>query len=119
MKNKVFYLSTCSTCKNIMKTWPLEGLELQDLKKEGITAAELDFLKVKVGTYEDLLNKRARLFRDHSLSSGAEREQEIRSLILSHYSFLKRPILVWDNDIFAGNSSKIVEAAKIAMEKRE
>lgn len=102
-----------------MKTWPLEGLDLQDLKKEGISAEELDFLQENVGSYEELLNKRARLLGDHKLSSGAEREQEIRSLILSHYSFLKRPILVWKNDIFVGNSSKIVEAAKLALEKRE
>lgn len=92
---------------------------MQDLKKEGISAEELDFLQENVGSYEELLNKRARLLGDHKLSSGAEREQEIRSLILSHYSFLKRPILVWKNDIFVGNSSKIVEAAKLALEKRE
>ena len=119
MKNKVFYLSTCSTCKNIMKAWPLESLALQDLKKESINAEELDFLQGKVGSYEELLNKRARLLGDHKLSSGAEREQEIRSLILSHYSFLKRPILVLNNDIFVGNSSKIVEAAKQSLSKQD
>ncbi len=102
-----------------MKTWPLEGLDLQDLKKEAISESDLDFLKERMGSYEGLLNKRARLLRDQNLSDGAEREQEIRQLILSHYSFLKRPILLWNNEIFVGNSSKIVEAAKQALEKRD
>ncbi|PTM05285.1 MAG: hypothetical protein DA405_04570 [Bacteroidetes bacterium] len=116
--DKVFYLSTCSTCKTIMKTWDLIGIEEQDLKKENINESELEFLRARVNSYEELLNKRARLLKDHDLSDGPQREEQIRQLILFHYSFLKRPILVLKNEIFVGNSTKITEAAKLALENR-
>jgi arsenate reductase len=115
MKDKVFYLSTCNTCKLIMKGWDLKDLILQDLKVEGISPSELDFLRTRVSLYEDLLNKRARLLREYTLSEDDNREDQIRDLILSHYSFLKRPILVLQNQIFVGNSEKIVQSAKEAL----
>lgn len=101
-----------------MKTWDLAGLELQDLKKENIKESELEFLRARVNNYEDLLNKRARLLKEHDLTDGPQREEKIRQLILFHYSFLKRPILVLKNEIFVGNSAKITKAAKLALENR-
>tara|TARA_R110001592_G_scaffold138225_1_gene356931 strand:- start:51980 stop:52285 length:306 start_codon:yes stop_codon:yes gene_type:complete len=101
-----------------MKTWDLTGLELQDLKKENIKESELEFLRARVNSYEDLLNKRARLLKEHDLNDGSQREEQIRQLILFHYSFLKRPILVLKNEIFVGNSAQITEAAKLALENR-
>tara|TARA_R110002050_G_scaffold49818_2_gene115526 strand:+ start:5578 stop:5883 length:306 start_codon:yes stop_codon:yes gene_type:complete len=101
-----------------MKTWDLSGIEEQDLKKEAINESELEFLRARVDSYEDLLNKRARLLKQHDLLDGTGREEQIKQLILSHYSFLKRPILVLKNEIFVGNSAKITEAAKLALENR-
>jgi arsenate reductase-like glutaredoxin family protein len=98
-----------------MKGWDLSNLILQDLKAEGISSSELDFLRARVNSYEELLNKRARLLREHTVSEGDTREDQIRDLILSHYSFLKRPIVVLGNQIFVGNSAKIVQSAKEAL----
>jgi arsenate reductase len=98
-----------------MRDWDLSSLIIQDLKVEGISASELEFLRSKLSSYEELLNKRARLLREHTLSDESDREDQIRDLILSHYSFLKRPVLVLRNQIFVGNSAKIVEAARQAL----
>jgi len=101
-----------------MKLWDLKGIAVQDLKKEGIKEEELDFLYDRVNSYEDLLNKRARLLKEHKLGTGPQREQQIRQLILSHYSFLKRPVLVLRNEIFVGNSPPNTEAAMLALKNR-
>ena len=42
-------------------------------------------------------------------------EKEYRKLILSEYTFLKRPVMIVDNGIFVGNTKKVVESAKQAM----
>ena len=39
-------------------------------------------------------------------------EDEYRELILKEYSFLKRPVIFIDNEIFVGNAKKVVAAAK-------
>lgn len=39
----------------------------------------------------------------------------MRQLIIDEYTFLSRPVLVLDNEIFVGNSKKVVEAAKQAL----
>ena len=42
-------------------------------------------------------------------------EQDFRGLILEHYTFLKRPVVVIEHQIFIGNSSKTVTAAQLAI----
>ena len=42
-------------------------------------------------------------------------EKDYKDLILDHYTFLKRPVLVLDDQIFVGNSKKVVQAAKEAL----
>jgi arsenate reductase len=44
-------------------------------------------------------------------------EAEIRELILSEYTFLKRPVIIKNNQIFVGNLKKTVEDAKKAFGK--
>ena len=39
-------------------------------------------------------------------------EQEYKDLLLSHYTFLKRPVFVIEETIFVGNAKKTVEALK-------
>lgn len=58
------------------------------------------------GSYEALFSRRARLYKERKLSEKALSEEEIRSLLLEHYTFLKRPVLVWDDHIFIGNTRK-------------
>ncbi|MDH6602215.1 arsenate reductase-like glutaredoxin family protein [Myroides gitamensis] len=52
---KIYYLSSCDTCKRILGQMPnLETFELQDIKKEPVTAAQLQALYAVVGSYEKL-----------------------------------------------------------------
>ncbi|MBT8321606.1 MAG: hypothetical protein KJO90_08060, partial [Eudoraea sp.] len=39
-------------------------------------------------------------------------EPDFKTLILEHYTFLKRPVMVLEGEIFIGNNKKTVQAAK-------
>lgn len=114
---KIYYLSTCDTCKRILKELePLQGVELQDIKKNPISEKELDFLKEKMDSYEKLFNKRSQLYKERNLKDQNLTEENYKTLILEHYTFLIRPVIVVDNQVFAGNSPKITAEAKFALE---
>ena len=110
---KIYYLSTCDTCKKILKELnPASEFELQDIKKDPISAKELEKLKVLAGSYEALFNKRARLYKERNLKENNLAEEDYRALLLEHYTFLKRPVILNEQEIFIGNSKKTVAAAK-------
>ncbi|QNR24443.1 arsenate reductase family protein [Croceimicrobium hydrocarbonivorans] len=114
---RIFYLSTCDTCKRLMKDWNLpESVYQQDIKKEAITADQLDAMYKLSGTYEALFSKRARLYKERNLAQADLTEADLKDLILEHYSFLKRPVLVWDDQIFIGNSKSNAETVKAFLE---
>ncbi len=112
--NKIFYLSTCDTCKRILKeVQPDDSIELQDIKKKHITAIELDQIHDIIGgSYEDLMNKRARIYKSEGLKDQDLSEAAIRDWILKEYSMLKRPLAVIGKEVFAGNSKVTVAALK-------
>jgi len=113
---KIYHLSTCDTCQRIIKELqPLDGFELQDIKTEAMTEAQVDEMKNLAGSFEALFSKRARLFRQQGLHEKQLSETDFKKLILEHYTFLKRPVIFVDNQIFVGNSKKVVEAAKAAI----
>ena len=111
--NKVFYLSTCDTCKKILQQLNLpEDLKLQDIKKEHISEEELEYIYDQTKSYELLLNKRAQKYRAEGLKDENLSEEEIKSYILSHYTFLKRPVFIYNEKIFIGNDKQTVNALK-------
>jgi len=111
--NKVFYLSTCDTCKKILQQLNLpEDLKLQDIKKEHISEDELEYLYNQTKSYELLLNKRAQKYKAEGLKDENLSEEEIKSYILSHYTFLKRPIFIYNKKLFIGNAKQTVDALK-------
>ncbi len=115
---KIFYLSSCSTCKRILKVWqPSSDVDLQDLKKTPLDAHSLAQLYEHTGSYEALINKRAQFFKQNNRSSKSLSESESRELLLTHYSLLKRPVLVLGAQIFIGNSPKTVSDAQKALHK--
>ena len=110
---KIYHLSTCDTCKRILKELqPLDQVELQDIKSESITGSQLEQMHELAGTYESLFSKRARLYREKGLHEKQLSESDYKNLILEHYTFLKRPVILIDNQIFIGNSKKTVASAK-------
>ncbi|ATA89274.1 hypothetical protein CGC58_05770 [Capnocytophaga stomatis] len=111
--NKIYYLSTCDTCKRILKELELpKEFDLQDIKKNPISEEELSFLKDKVGSYEKLFSKRSQLYKQRNLKDQNLSESDYKNLILEHYTFLVRPVMIVDNQVFVGNSSKVISEVK-------
>lgn len=115
---KIYYLSTCDTCKRILKELdPSAEVKLQDIKEFPILDEELELLKSHSGSYEALFSKRARLYKERGLNAKELTEEDYRELLLEHYTFLKRPVILVEEEIFIGNARKTVEAAKEALDK--
>lgn len=113
---KIYYLSTCDTCKRILKELDSgDDFVLQDIKKEVITEEQLEAMQALAGSYEALFSKRARLYKERDLKNQQLSEFDFKNLILEHYTFLKRPVILMGNQIFVGNAAKTVAAAKEAI----
>ena len=114
---KIYYLSTCSTCNRIMKDLAIDegNFELQDIKTQPITSQQLEEMKEKSGSYESLFSRRSMKFRPMGLHEIQLSEEDFKKYILEEYTFLKRPVILVDNQIFVGNSKKVIEAARSAL----
>lgn len=113
---KIYHLGTCNTCQRILKELqPSEDVVLQDIKEEAMTAAQLEEMHALSGSYEALFSKRARLYREKDLKNQNLTEEDFKNYILEHYTFLKRPVILVNDQIFIGNTAKTVAAAKEAL----
>ncbi|WP_069676480.1 arsenate reductase family protein [Formosa sp. Hel1_33_131] len=113
---KFYFLNSCNTCQRILNHLELGAdFELQDIKKTPMTAEELEHLKTLSGSYEALFSKRAKLYKELGLKEKALQEEDYKNYILKHYTFLKRPVLVLDDQLFVGNSSKVINSAITAL----
>ncbi|MDC6365319.1 MULTISPECIES: arsenate reductase family protein [Flavobacteriaceae] len=113
---KIYHLGNCTTCQRILKELePLEGVSLQEIKTEPITSEQLEEMSSLSGGYESLFSKRAMLYRQLGLNEKQLSENDYKKHILEHYTFLKRPVVIVDDQIFVGNSKKVVQAAKEAL----
>jgi arsenate reductase len=113
---KVYHLSSCNTCQKILKELNLpDSFEVQDIKEEEITKKQLEEMEAFAGSYEALFSRRARLYRERELNKKELSEADYKELILDHYTFLKRPVIINNDEIFIGNSKKTVAAAKAAV----
>lgn len=120
MPIKAYFLSTCDTCKRILNQLDIcaSNSDLQDLKSKHITEGELDEIKKRVGTYEALLNKQSRLYKSLNLKEKNLTEEEIKKYILSDYTLIKRPIIILNGKVFAGNSEKVINELKHEYSRR-
>lgn len=109
MKPKIFYLSGCSTCTRIIKENNLQNLEMQDLRKEPLTENQLKELKEKAGSYEKLFSGRSMQVKARGIDLKTLTETDRKKLLLDHYSFLKRPVLLFKDEIFVGSSKSEIE----------
>lgn len=109
---KIYYLSSCSTCARIIEELALKkkGFDFQDIKTEKITAKQLEEMKQMSGTYESLFSRVALKYK--TLDPKPTTEAEYKKLILEEYTFLKRPVIIYNQSVFVGNSKKNVEEAK-------
>ena len=115
---KIYHLSTCNTCQRIIKEIdPSDDVVLQDIKADAITESQLEQMHAMEGSYEALFSKRAQLYRQRGLNTQTLSEDDYKRLILEHYTFLKRPVMILGEDIFVGNSKKVVASATQAFSK--
>lgn len=116
---KLFHLSTCSTCVRILKEWNVvDSVVLQDIKQQLYTAEELDYMKSIVGSYEELFSKRAVKYKEWNVKEQIKSDDDYRSFLLKDYTFLKRPVLLYEGHVFAGNSKKNVEDVLCFLDKK-
>ena len=101
--HRIYYLSTCDTCKKILQLINIEKFELIDVKQKHIEEAVLDKVAQQLGSYNSLLNTRAQKLKSLPPDEKPATESEYKKLILSDYTFLKRPLIIADEDLFAGN----------------
>ncbi len=115
---KIYHLSSCSTNQRILKEiGPGPDVELQDIKTNNIDPETLDFLKEKVGSYEALFSKKAMKYRSMGLNQMELSESDYRKYMLEEYTFLKRPFVINEDEVFIGNAKKTVEEAVASFNK--
>ena len=102
---KIYYLASCDTCRKIIKSLPSNAnLEFHDIRQNPITVEELEFMHQLSGSYEALFSKKAQLYKEKGLKNIALTEEDYKKYILEHYTFLSRPVVILENEIFIGNS---------------
>ena len=109
---KVYFLQTCDTCRRILKEVNVEDFEKQEIKLQPITVAQLEEMREMTDSYESLFNKRAKLYKEMDLKNQNVTEADFKQYILDEYTFLKRPVFIVEDEIFIGNSKKVVESLK-------
>lgn len=116
---KIYYLGNCTTWQamagetGITAPEPAQGgFEMQDIKLEKITPGQLDKMKKMAGSYEALFSRRAMKYKKLGLKDKKLTENDFRKLILEEYTFLKRPVIIFNEQIFIGSEKKTREALK-------
>ncbi len=104
---RVYQLSTCSTCKRILDsvTWP-EDIVIVDIKQHPIPDEVLEVLKTQYGSYEAVFSKKARRYAD--VKSSITCDEDYKALLLSDYTFLRRPVIIYDGFYSVGNDRSAV-----------
>ena len=113
---KMYHLGNCTTCQAIIKETEVDkkGFEMQDIKFEKITPAQLEEMKKMAGSYEALFSRRAMKYKELGLKDKKLEEKDYRKFILDEYTFLKRPVVMMNDKIFIGSEKKNVAALKKA-----
>ena len=106
---KVLYSKTCGTCIKILKRFDLSDWELRELKSAPITEEELAQMYEQTNSYEALFSRRSTQIKARNIDLKTLEEKDFKDLILDHYSFLKRPVFLTDEEIFVGNDKKNIE----------
>ena len=114
---KIYHLSTCNTCQRIINDLDLHhnDFEFQDIKEKHIPSEVIDKMAEQEGSYEALFNRRAMKYRSMGLNEMELTEEDYRKYILEEYTFVKRPVIVVNDQYFIGNSKKAVAAAQGAL----
>lgn len=116
LKNTIFYLKTCGTCRKILSEIPnLSAFECINIKEQPLTLEQIDALSQKAGSYEALFSRKAKLYRELGLHEQELTEADYRRYLGEHYSFLSRPVIIYNNEIYIGSGKNNLEAFRNAL----
>ena len=114
MKDTIFYLASCDTCRKIIKSLPKSAnLIYRDIKQDAITVDEIEFMCSLSESYEAIFSKKAQLYKSMDLKNKALNEADYKKYILEHYTFLSRPVFIIKDKIYIGNTQQnMLQVAK-------
>lgn len=116
MKDTVFFLPSCDTCRKIVKSIsPKAKLHYHDIKQHPIAEVQLQELQALAGSYVALFSRKAQLYKAYDLKNKSLSEQDYKRYLLEHYTFLARPVFVVQNQIYIGNKPELVAQAIAAL----
>jgi arsenate reductase len=93
--NKIYYLASCDTCRKIIKSLPNSNkLTFIDIRQNPISESDLEEMYQLSGSYEALFSKKAKNLT----------EADYKKYLLEHYTFLSRPVVLFNDEIFIGNT---------------
>jgi arsenate reductase (glutaredoxin) len=108
---RIYHLSTCNTCQKIIKEINTKSdFELIDIKKTSISEEMLDKAAKIMGSYASLFSKKSMKYTAMGLKDKSLSEKDMRKLILEEYTFLKRPVVFIDENVFAGNARSTIDS---------
>ena len=85
---------------------------LQEIKTAPLTVKQLDEVYALTKSYEVLFSRRAKKYKQMDLKNQELAEKDFRQLILDEYTFLKRPVIINDSEVYVGNKKKRVDIFK-------
>jgi arsenate reductase (glutaredoxin) len=110
---KIYTLSSCNSCVDMLKeAKPTKDVEIIDIKKDGISAVDLDYAAEQIGSYEALFSRKAMKYRSMGLADKKLKEKDYRKLILEEYTFLLRPLTLINGNVTIGKTKEAVAQLK-------
>lgn len=107
---KIYHLKTCDTCKKILKQIDnLHQFDIQEIKTNPLTEVQLQEMYAHTKSYEALFNKRAQLYKELGLKDQNLTEEDYKKYLLEHYTFLARPVILYNDKIFVGNKASTIQ----------
>ncbi len=95
-----------------MRSLSLDRFVIREIKTKPITVSELEEMYELSGSYESLFSRRAKKYAAMGLKDQKLEETDYKQLILSDYTFLKRPVIISDKTIFIGSDKKNLQLLK-------
>jgi arsenate reductase len=103
--NKIYFLASCDTCRKIIKALPnADKLTYIDIRQHPLSETDVEEMYQLSGSYEALFSKKAQLYKSMDLKNKNLTEVDYKKYLLEHYTFLSRPVVILNNEIYIGNT---------------
>ncbi len=87
----------------------LTDWSFREIKSEPVTEKELAEMYRLTNSYEALFSRKSTQIKARNIDVKSLKENDFKKLLLDHYSFLKRPVFITDDQIFVGNEKANLE----------